>query len=343
MGPSWYDPKDGSGIMKLDRTPMPFNSEFPYISTLAGKHFKPTEHASILASMDNFKREFRFPRTFVEAAECDGYSVIEPTDDPFTLTLEGRAFLDLLNESQCAATLRLAEIIERFEKNKEFGIEQRVLSYQRLMGMPAKTDLTDLKLLLEMSWPWNEKADKPDFFDELHRSLGLTSALTDTYLNRTLDFLGNRPIEYYRAVRPSDFNPIAMGVAYESWILMHLMGMIFKVTDTPANISDNFVLASLSGEVRWSLTPQEAKAKVSTKVGDDKTRVYDFLSTHGESIFVSTKGKSRLTPDPTVEELFDAAGAMMQATLGTRLERSKARKAHDRGDGSMNSATKLSY
>ena len=343
MGPSWYDPKDGSGIMKLDRTPMPFNSEFPYISTLAGKHFKPTEHASILASMDNFKREFRFARTFVEAAECDGYGVIEPTDDPFTLTLEGRAFLDLLNESQCAATLRLAEIIERFEKNKEFGIEQRVLSYQRLMGMPAKTDLTDLKLLLEMSWPWNEKADKPDFFDELHRSLGLTSALTDTYLNRTLDFLGNRPIEYYRAVRPSDFNPIAMGVAYESWILMHLMGMIFKVTDTPANISDSFVLASLSGEVRWSLTPQEAKAKVSTKVGDDKTRVYDFLSTHGESIFVSTKGKSRLTPDPTVEELFDAAGAMMQATLGTRLERTKPRAARERASGRVDAAGKLSY
>ena len=341
--PSWYL---SGGVYKLDR-PVPFNPAFQFNSTLAGRHFKPIEHAAILQAADRYKSGFRFMRAFVDSATCEGYTVLHPSTDSIRLSDNAKALVDLLNERPCAASLRVAELLDRLDSTPSFNVERRVLAYRRLLGMADTITIPDLRLLQEMSWPWSEKADKPNFFDELHTALGLSSALTETPIVRTLDLLGNRPIEWYKECRPSSFDATAMGMAYETWLLMHLISMAHLAKPSPIfeatnGAYGNFILECFNGEIKWNLSAQEATALLSTKV-QDKERVAAFLSLHTESIRAITNGKCRLTSDPTLEGLFDALSAVMWAVLGIRPVKSKPRRERENGRGVSNPASSLTY
>jgi hypothetical protein len=326
---------------------VPFNPAFQFNSTFAGRHFKPIEHAAILEAADRYKSSFRFMRAFADAATCEGYTVLHPNTDTIRLSENAKALVDLLNERPCAASLRVAELMERLESDSSFNVEMRVASYRKMLGMADTIPLADLKLLQEMSWPWSEKADKPNFFDELHTALGLTSALTETSIVRTLDLLGNRPIEWYKECRPSSFDATAMGMAYETWLLMHLISIAHLAKPSPIfeatnGFYGNFILECFNGEIKWHLSEQEATALLSTKV-QDKERVAAFLSLHTESIRAITNGKCRLTSNPTLEGLFDALSAVMWAVLAIRPVKSKPRERRERGDGRSNPASPLTY
>ena len=341
--PSWYL---SQGVYRLDR-PIPFNPAFQFTSTFAGRHFKPIEHAALVDAADGYKQGFRFTRAFSDSALCEGYTVLSPNTDKVRLTPSAKALVGLLNETACAATLRFAELLERFESGPSFNVEMRVASYRKMLGMAETITLPDLRLLQEMPWPWSEKATEPDFFDRLHISLGLSSALTETPLVRTLDLLGNRPIEWYKECHPSSFDATAMGAAYETWLLMHLFSIVQLAKPNPVfeatnGFYGNFLLECFNGDVKWSLTAAEASSPVSTKV-QDKERVAAFLSLHSPSIAKITDGKCRLTSDPSLEGLFDALSSLMSAVLRVGLTKTKPRGRREGGNGRMNSPTPMSY
>ena len=344
LEPSWYP---AGNVNKLNY-PVPFDAQYQFTSTFAGKHYKPVEHAAILAAADEYKRAFRFGRAFMDAAKCEGYIVNDPDSTPVALSVNGKLFRDLFNETECAATVRIAELLSRFEADPTFNISQRVKAYSTILGMGDDIELPNLRLLQEMTWPWTEEAEEPNFFDKLHTSLGMTSALSGEYIDRTLDMLGNHSIEYYRECAPSAFNPIAMGLAYETWLLMHLVSLIHiakpSPTFSPVNGHyGNFILECLHGDIKWKLTETEGPTLLLSLVGTLKEKVTSFLCVHSESIFTVTHGKCRLSSNPTLENLFDATCALMGAVLNTRPVKTKARGPREDGRGRTTPASPTTY
>jgi hypothetical protein len=341
--PSWWF--DGS-IYKLAQ-PMPFNAAFQFTSTFAGRHFKPIEHAAVLDAADQYKRGFRFMRALKDSAECEGYTVKHPSTDAIPLTDSAKALVESLNETACAASLRVAELLHRLESEPSFNVEMRVAAYRRMLGMAETITIPDLRLLEGMPWPWSENADTPNFFDAFHAALGLTSALTETAIVRTLDMLGNRPIEWYKECRPSSFDVTAMGMAYETWLLMHLFSMVqmacpTAIFESTNGFYGNFILECFNGEIKWSLTAADASALLSTRV-TEKEKVAAFLSLHAQSISAITDGKCRLTSNPTLEGLFDAMSAVMWRVLTIRPVKYKPRGQRENGQGRFNPATPMTY
>ncbi len=138
-----------------------------------------------------------------------------------------------------------------------------------------------------------------------------------------------------------------MGMAYETWLLMHLFSIVQLAKPSPVfeatnGFYGNFILECFNGDVKWSLSAAEASAPVSTKV-QDKERVAAFLSLHSPSIFKITDGKCRLTSDPSLEGLFDALSSLMSAVLRVGLTKTKPRGRRERGDGRANPPTPMSY
>jgi hypothetical protein len=304
------------------------SKEFSFESGLGGLHLTPFELSDLFRRLGQFKRRFRFLRQVHDAALTEGWMVAVVRDDHHVHTPTAKALMEQVTAKVDAATDRLAELVARLlGANCDYGLEQRVLGVRNLLGMDPTETPADFAEVFETfnmaNWHSTPLAKEPNFFKVLFGHLGVSSALTPEPLEETLDCIGNRPTEWWRAY-PAHFNIGVKAASYGTWLL----GMVGSIVLSLAPIAQ---LTDLSGTIMACLTSNEIKWIVPVR---DMHRIIanPLLSEHAEAIYNLTDGTADLRTSFTLTTALDAFSALMSAVLRVGLRKTAGKAAYQRGN-----------